>query len=76
MRKRGIGKYIMLVVMVLLGLALYARADTYVNGYTRSNGTYVNSHYRSDYNSNKMDNWSTKGNYNPHNGLKGYRIFY
>jgi len=46
-------------------------ADTYVQGYTRSDGTYVPPHYRSDSNSNANDNWSTKGNSNPYTGKKG-----
>lgn len=46
-------------------------ADTYVNGYTKSNGTYVKGHYRSSPNSSKNDNWSTKGNTNPYTGRAG-----
>ena len=47
-------------------------ADTYVRGYTRSDGTYVNGYYRSSPNYTKLDNFSTKGNYNPYTGQKGY----
>ena len=46
-------------------------ADTYVNGYYRSNGTYVDSHYRSSPNSTVTDNWSYKGNTNPYTGETG-----
>ena len=50
-------------------------ADTWVNGYTRSDGTYVSGHYRSDANSTKSDNWSTKGNVNPYTGEAGTKTF-
>ncbi len=45
--------------------------DTYVRGYTRSDGTYVAPHYRSNPNSTQADNWSTIGNVNPYTGKKG-----
>ncbi len=48
-------------------------ADEYVNGYTRSNGTYVEPHYRSSPNNTTYDNWSTKGNVNPYTGQEGTR---
>jgi len=44
----------------------------HVSGYTRKDGTYVQPHYRSDPNSSKFDNYSTKGNTNPYTGEKGY----
>ena len=46
-------------------------AQVYVNGYTRSNGTYVPGHYRSSPNSNQRDNYSTYGNTNPYTGQRG-----
>ena len=42
-----------------------------VRGYTRSNGTYVAPHYQTNPNHTKLDNWSTKGNYNPFTGKAG-----
>lgn len=50
-----------------------SQADTYVDGYYRSNGTYVAPHYRTDKNSTVYDNWSTYPNINPYTGKKGYR---
>ena len=44
----------------------------YVNGYHRSNGTYVSGHYRSTGDSFKHNNYSYKGNTNPYNGKRGY----
>lgn len=47
--------------------------STYVNGYTKSNGSYVQGHYRSSKNSTNHDNYSTSGNYNPYTGFAGSR---
>ncbi len=60
----------------LFGLVSTAEAATRVKGYTKSNGTYVAPHYRSSPNSYKLDNYSTKGNYNPYTGKKGTKSFY
>ena len=46
---------------------------TTVSGYTRSNGTYVDSYVRTMPNSTNWDNFSTKGNTNPNTGSTGYR---
>lgn len=46
-------------------------ADEYVNGYYRSNGTYVQPYYRSSPNGNPYDNYSTRGNVNPYTGAIG-----
>ena len=46
----------------------------YVKGYYKSStGRYVNSYYRSNSNRTKIDNYSTRGNYNPYTGSKGYK---
>ena len=47
--------------------------DVYVRGYYRSDGTYVQPHYRSSPNNTTLDNWSTKGNVNPYTGKLGTR---
>lgn len=47
-----------------------------VRGYFRKSGTYVMPYYRSNYNRTKLDNWSTKGNYNLYTGKKGYKSWY
>ena len=46
--------------------------DVYVNGYTRSDGEYASSHYRSTPNSTINDNFSTEGNVNPYTGKEGW----
>lgn len=44
-----------------------------VKGYYRKDGTYVRPHYRTAPNRTVRDNWSYKGNINPHTGKKGYK---
>jgi len=44
----------------------------YVEGYTRSDGTYVKGHYRTDPNHTNTDNYSTLGNTNPWTGQPGW----
>lgn len=64
-------KMLFIAFATIATLTATAQADTYVHGYTRSNGTYVEPHYRSDSNGTTSDNWSTKGNTNPYTGAAG-----
>lgn len=50
-------------------------ADQHVNGYYKSNGTYVDSYNRSSANSTKSDNFSTYGNTNPYTGEAGTKTY-
>jgi hypothetical protein len=50
----------------------HSSSDVHVNGYRKSNGTYVALHYRTAPNNTKNDNYSTRGNVNPYNGKIGY----
>lgn len=62
------------LVIMTLAAALAApavQAADYVSGYTRSDGTYVQPHYRSSPDSSKWNNYSTKGNTNPYTGQRG-----
>ena len=64
------------IILILLTITFFVSsvlADTYVRGYYRSNGTYVEPHYRSSPNSTTSDNWSNYGNVNPHTGETGTR---
>lgn len=45
----------------------------YVEPYFRSDGAYVPGHYRTNPDGSFYNNWSTKGNVNPHTGERGYR---
>lgn len=61
------------LILAVLSVVGVAHADTYVNGYYRSNGTYVQPHYRTDSNSTINDNYTTRPNVNPYNGNVGTR---
>ena len=60
-------------MLAILTLSSVCFADTYVHGYRRSNGTYVQGYYRSDPDGNVNNNWSHKGNVNPYTGARGYK---
>ena len=70
-----------LIISSLIALSLFgyigfntnkAEASTRVSDYTTKRGTYVQPYYKSTPNHTKIDNYSTKGNYNPYTGKKGY----
>jgi hypothetical protein len=65
-----------IIVFALASFALMtaksAYADCYVSGYYTSRGTRVNPYYRTCPDSNPWNNYSTKGNYNPYTGRRGY----
>lgn len=65
--------FLKLILIATTLISTTTFADTYVKGYTRSNGTYVQPHYRSDSNGTKSDNWSSSGNTNPYTGQRGYK---
>lgn len=46
-------------------------AATRVKSYYNKSGTFVQSHFRSNSNFSKFDNYSTKGNINPYTGKNG-----
>lgn len=64
-------KLLILLLTLIMLVNLPAIADTYVRGYTRRDGTYVNGYYRSSPNHTRLDNYSTRGNYNPYTGKTG-----
>jgi hypothetical protein len=45
--------------------------EHYVRSYTRKNGTAVSGHYQTNPNQTRNDNYSTRGNINPHTGKLG-----
>ena len=47
--------------------------DQQVNGYSRSNGTYVEPYHRTAPDSNPYNNYSTQGNVNPYTGEVGHK---
>lgn len=64
-------KAFLFIVLLFAAANSFAQSTVYVQGYTRSNGTYVPAHYRTapDYTIN--NNWSTVGNVNPYTGKAG-----
>ena len=64
---------LILAVSVIFMTSATAFADVSVRGYFRSNGTYVQPHYRSNPDGNFYNNWSTSGNVNPYTGKAGTR---
>lgn len=48
-------------------------SSRYQNGYSKDNGTYVESHYKTNVNTTNWDNYSTKENTNPYTGTDGSR---
>lgn len=59
-----------LIIFLLYSLSLFSQ-DVWVNGYYKSNGTYVEGYYRTRPNNTNSDNFSTKGNVNPYTGRTG-----
>ena len=64
-----------IVFAALMASESVVNAATYVRGYYRSNGTYVQPHYRSDRDNNFYNNWSTYPNVNPYTGRMGTRRY-
>ena len=68
-------KRILAVLVLLMVLAYPAFAQVHVRGHYRSNGTYVQPHYRSSPDRSPYNNWSTQGNVNPYTGQEGRRSY-
>jgi len=66
-------KSLLSLIVIFVSFFATAQGYTYVSGYTRSNGTYVEGYYRTLPNSTLNDNWSTIGNINPFTGAYGTR---
>jgi hypothetical protein len=73
MRTLSMWRKALLTGALSLTLASPAWADSFVNGYTRRDGTYVTPHHRSSPDGNFRNNWSTRGNVNPYTGQSGTR---
>lgn len=75
-------RLIVLVLTTLLAFPIVSEAkgskgssssggSTYVHGYMKKDGTYVEPHYRSAPDSSYNNNWTTSPNVNPYTGEKG-----
>ena len=60
-----------LLLIALLFIPCISKADVYVDGYTKQNGSYVQPHYRSNPDSSRYNNYSYTGNSNPYTGSRG-----
>lgn len=60
-----------LIVLFFTTALSFAQSQVWVSGYTRSNGTYVQGHYRTSPDYTRNNNWSTQGNVNPYTGKAG-----
>lgn len=69
-------KKLLYIFLAYLLLATVAEAR-YQRGYWKpSSGTYVAGHFKTKSDSTRFNNYSTKGNYNPYTGKKGYKSPY
>jgi hypothetical protein len=68
MRKLVLAVVSLLAVSGAFAAVAPAQGAVYVHGYYRSNGTYVQPHYRSSPDGNPYNNWSYPGNTNPYTG--------
>ena len=70
-KKMKLVSFLMMLACVFIIISSTAFADVSVRGYYRSNGTYVQPHYRSNPDGNVYNNWSTYPNVNPYTGRTG-----
>ena len=63
--------FIAATLISLGGLSAVHAGSTYVDGHFRRDGTYVPGHHRTTPDSNRLNNWSTRGNTNPYTGRQG-----
>ena len=65
-------KTLLIFVFLLFPVSALAYGDdVHVDGYTRSNGTYVQPHMRTAPDNTTSNNYSTYGNTNPYTGKQG-----
>jgi hypothetical protein len=64
-------KYLAALLLATSLVSTAGAGSVQVDGYFKSNGTYVRPHYRSSPDSSVWNNWSTEGNVNPYTGAGG-----
>jgi len=68
-------KLLLIIAIFAFGFMFANSAKAYsyrVGGYLKRSGTYITPHYRTSPDSTRWNNYSTRGNYNPYTGSKGY----
>lgn len=68
-------KLVLSASITLVSLLSYAQQTVYVKSYVKSNGTFVQTHFRTAPNHTVWDNWSTYPNVNPYTGEIGTRYY-
>lgn len=68
-------KVILVIAIIGSCFTTFAQGHKKIRGYSKSNGTYVQSHHRTNQNSTISDNWSTKPNVNPFTGKVGKKTY-
>jgi hypothetical protein len=63
------------MLLTLISVIALCQSPQYVNGYRKSNGTYVQGYYRTSANHNVRDNFSTYPNVNPYTGKTGTKHY-
>lgn len=64
------------LVLVVVPLSAGAKTIKVKSYYKPSTGSYINSYYKTSPNKTKLDNYSTKGNYNPYTGKSGTKNYW
>ena len=62
----------MIILCLGLGLLVIGTADAaYTRGHMHRNGTYVSGYHHTTADKTRINNYSTRGNYNPYTGKTG-----
>lgn len=62
--------------LMLVASVSFSQSQTWVNGYTKSNGTYVAGYYKTTPNTTSTDDYTYKSNINPNTGTVGTKQLY
>jgi hypothetical protein len=60
-------------IFIILAFAAFSQIQTFVNPYTKKDGSTVQGYYKTAPNTTNLDNYSTQGNSNPVTGQIGTR---
>ncbi len=71
---KTISKIICSLILITVSTSSFAVGSHRVRGYTKSNGTYVQSHMKTYSNHTQRDNWSSVPNVNPYTGKSGSKL--
>lgn len=64
-------KILFTTLFVACGISVANAGDTYVRGYQRQDGTYVQGYHRTTPDNTVNNNYGTQGNVNPYTGASG-----